>query len=83
MEVMNVTGINIQDIRINDKKDGYMIIYQNTGRKKPGRKPNISKDEILKLRQEGLSYRKIADIVGCSFGYVREVIKEKESTTYE
>lgn len=48
------------------------MIY-NLSRK--AKENSISKDEIFRLRNEGLSYNKVAAIVGCSKSYVAKVLK--------
>lgn len=45
-----------------------------------GRRPKYTREEsqqIIELREEGLSYRKIAEKTECSFSYVQRVLKER------
>lgn len=41
-------------------------------------KLDLNVDQIFSLRKEGMSYRKIGKIVGCSEGTIRKRLKEKE-----
>ena len=42
----------------------------------PGRIAKFNKQEILKLRRKKLTYREIAEKVGCSKSYVEKVCRE-------
>lgn len=47
-----------------------------------GRKPKLSKEEVARanmLRIQGLSYKKIAEEIGCSVGLIHKLINEQQS----
>lgn len=77
LEKLHLRGMDIKDIEADPNGDGYIIYYKSSGRKKSGKPATISKDKILKLRNEGLSCRKIAEQVGCSHVYVSQIIKKE------
>lgn len=50
---------------------------------KVGRPPTISKEQILSMREDGMSYAAIGKALGCSKTYIIKVCKQQEKTGSE
>ena len=67
-------GVNVKNII--PENDSYIVEYKNN--KDRGRKQKIPKDEVIKLKDQGVSCQAIANQFNCSRTYIYMVIKEKE-----